>query len=62
MAKIGLYGGGFKPPTRGHFEVVQKIMDEYSDLDMWIVLVGKGIRNGISQDESILIWNIYVIK
>jgi hypothetical protein len=59
MAKIGLYGGGFKPPTKGHFEVVQKIVDEYSDLDMLIVLVGKGIRNGISQDESILIWSIY---
>ena len=59
MAKIGLYGGGFKPPTKGHFEVVQKIVDEYPDLDMLIVLVGKGIRNGISQDESILIWNIY---
>ena len=59
MAKIGLYGGGFKPPTKGHFEVVQKIIDEYSDLDMLIVLVGKGIRNGISQDESILIWSIF---
>jgi Fe-Mn family superoxide dismutase len=59
MAKIGLYGGGFKPPTKGHFEVVQKIINEYPDLDMLIVLVGKGIRDGISQDESILIWNLY---
>ena len=59
MAKIGLYGGGFKPPTKGHFEVVQKIINEYPDLDMLIVLVGKGIRNGISQDEAILIWDIY---
>jgi hypothetical protein len=59
MVKIGLYGGGFKPPTRGHFEVVQKIINEYPDLDMLIVLVGKGIRDGISQDESILIWNLY---
>ena len=30
MAKIGLYGGGFKPPTKGHFEVVQKIINELS--------------------------------
>jgi Fe-Mn family superoxide dismutase len=59
MAKIGLYGGGFKPPTKGHFEVVQKIMNEYPDLDILIVLVGKGVRDGISQDESILIWNLY---
>ena len=59
MAKIGLYGGGFKPPTKGHFEVVQKIINEYPDLDMLIVLVGKGIRNGISQDEAILIWDLY---
>jgi len=59
MAKVGLYGGGFKPPTKGHFEVVQKILDEYPDLDILMVLVGKGIRNSISQDESMLIWDIY---
>jgi len=59
MAKIGLYGGGFKPPTKGHFEVVQKIMNEYPDLDMLIVLVGGGVRDGISQDKSILIWDMY---
>jgi len=59
MAKVGLYGGGFKPPTKGHFEVVQKILGEYSDLDILMVLVGKGVRNGISQDESLLIWDIY---
>ena len=25
---IAVYGGGFKPPTKGHFEVVKRALDE----------------------------------
>ena len=25
---VALYGGGFKPPTRGHFEVVKTALDK----------------------------------
>jgi hypothetical protein len=54
-----LYGGGFKPPTKGHFEVVQKALTEFPEIDKFIVYVGSGERNGITQAESLLIWEIY---
>jgi len=54
-----VYGGGFKPPTKGHFEVVQKALAEFPEIDKFIIYVGSGERNGITQEESLLIWEIY---
>lgn len=60
MAKtIAAYGGGFKPPTAGHFEVVQKSLKDFPEIDEFIIYVGGGERNGINQAQSILIWEIY---
>ncbi len=56
---IATYGGGFKPPTKGHFEVVKKSIEENPDIDEFIIYVGSGERNGITQAESISIWEIY---
>jgi hypothetical protein len=53
------YGGGFKPPTKGHFAVVKKSLEQFPDIDKFYIIIGKGIRNGISQDESYSVWNIY---
>jgi hypothetical protein len=55
----GFYGGGFKPPTKGHFAVVKKSLEQFPDIDKFYIIIGKGIRNGISQDESYSVWNIY---
>jgi len=54
-----VYGGGFKPPTQGHLEVVKKAIQQFPEIDKFIIYVGSGERNGISQEESILIWDIY---
>ena len=54
-----VYGGGFKPPTKGHFEVAQKALAEFPEIDKFIIYVGSGERNGITQEESLLIWEIY---
>ena len=54
-----VYGGGFKPPTQGHLEVVQKALKQFPEIDKFIIYVGPGERNGISQEEAILIWEIY---
>jgi len=54
-----VYGGGFKPPTKGHLEVVQKTLSEFPEIDKFIIYVGSGERNGITQSESLLIWDIY---
>ena len=60
MAKIGLYGGGFKPPTRGHFEVVKQALESNPDLDSLIVIVGQKERGGIDQADSLVIWDMYL--
>ena len=49
---IALYGGGFKPPTRGHFEVVKTALDKFSEIDEFQIFVGSGEREGIDKAES----------
>ncbi len=57
---VGLFGGGFQPPTKGHFEVVKKAIKMYPNLDKFIIYVGTGgDRSNITQDQSLAIWNIY---
>ena len=56
---VGLYGGGFKPPTKGHFEVVSKALNDYPEIEKIIIFVGGKPRGGISQSDAVLIWNIY---
>jgi len=54
-----IYGGGFKPPTRGHFNVVNKAAEQNPEIDDFIICVGSGVRDGIGQPESVMIWEIY---
>ena len=57
--QIAVYGGGFKPPTAGHFEVVKTALKKNPNIDKFIILIGGKERDGISPDESLLIWDIY---
>ena len=54
-----IYGGGFKPPTKGHFDVIKKAAEQNPEIDDIIIYVGSGERDGISQGESIQIWELY---
>jgi len=54
-----VYAGGFKPPTSGHFEVVEQALKENPEIEEFIIFIGNKERNGISQTESLLIWEIY---
>jgi hypothetical protein len=56
---VGIFAGGFKPPTLGHFSVVQKALEDYPEMDKLIVYVGSGERDSVSQKESIAVWRIY---
>ena len=56
---IAAYGGGFKPPTRGHFEIVDKALKEFPEIDEFFIYVGSKERNEIDQEEAILVWDIY---
>jgi hypothetical protein len=54
-----IYGGGFKPPTKGHFAVVEKAAEQNPEIDDIIIYVGGGERDGIGQGESIQVWELY---
>jgi hypothetical protein len=54
-----VYAGGFKPPTSGHFEVIEQALKKNPEIDEFIIFIGNKERNGISQTESLLIWEIY---
>ena len=54
-----LYAGGFKPPTAGHFAVVQEALKQNPEIEEFIIFVGSKERDGVSQEESLLIWEIY---
>jgi hypothetical protein len=56
---IAAYGGGFKPPTKGHFQVIEDALAKHPEIDEFIIYVGSGTRDGISQLESILVWEVY---
>jgi hypothetical protein len=56
---VAIYGGGFKPPTKGHFTVAKLTLEQFPEIDELKIFVGGGVRDGITQDESIKIWDIY---
>ena len=56
---VAIYGGGFKPPTKGHFNVAKQTLEEFPEIDELKIFVGAGVRNGIPQKESLEVWNIY---
>ena len=54
-----LFGGGFKPPTKGHLEVVLKGLQQSPEVNKLKILVGKKERDGFTQSQSMKIWNFY---
>jgi len=56
---IAAFGGGFKPPTFGHFWVVKEALKQFPEIEKFIIFVGSRVRDGITQEQSIKIWDIY---
>ena len=56
---MAVYGGGFKPPTKGHFAVVKKAIKDNPNIDEFIINIGGKERDGVTPEESIQIWDIY---
>jgi len=56
---IALFGGGFKPPTKGHLEVVLQGLQQTPEVNHIKILVGRGVRDGVTQDESVEVWKKY---
>jgi hypothetical protein len=55
---VALIPGGFKPPTLGHFYLVNEIAKR-PEVSKAIVLIGHKDRDGITKEESEQIWNVY---
>ena len=55
---IGLYGGGFKPPHKGHFHLANELSKEVTSMKIYI---GRVIREGelITPEQAKDIWKIY---
>jgi len=53
---LALFPGNFKPPHRGHFDVVKQLLNK---ADQVAVLVSPEEQGGISADESVEVWNVY---
>jgi len=54
-----IYGGGFKPPIKGHFNIVKTALKDMPEIDKFLVYVGGGVRDGIEQEQAIQIWDVY---
>ena len=59
LGGVALFGGGFKPPTKGHLDVVLQGLRDNPEVKQVQILVGSSERNGVTQEESIKIWEIY---
>ena len=53
---IAVFPGAFKPPHRGHFEVVKKLLQ---NADQVVVLISPKTREGVTADESVAVWELY---
>jgi cytidyltransferase-like protein len=53
---IGVFPGAFKPPHKGHFNVVKKLADMCDEVQ---VLISPKTRDGVTVDESVAVWELY---
>jgi len=53
---IAIFPGAFKPPHRGHVEVVKKLLQNADEV---IILISPKTREGVTADESVAVWELY---
>jgi hypothetical protein len=56
--KIAIYPGAFKPPHKGHFQVVKLLVDR-DDISEVVVAVSSKERGGVSTEQSLKVWELY---
>ena len=54
-----LFGGGFKPPTKGHLDVVLNGLKQNPEINKLKIIVGGRERNDITQNQAAKIWELY---
>jgi hypothetical protein len=58
--KYALLPGGFKPPHAGHYESA-KYLAKNTDADFIIIKIGSGVRDNITPNMSLNLWNLYIL-
>jgi cytidyltransferase-like protein len=53
---IGVFPGAFKPPHKGHFNVVKRLADMCDEVQ---ILISPKTRDGITVEESVAVWELY---
>ena len=53
---IGVFPGAFKPPHKGHFNVVKRLSDMCDEVQ---VFISPKTREGVTADESYRVWELY---
>jgi len=53
---VALYPGKFKPPHKGHFEVVKGLLNKADEV---VVVISPLPKDGITAQQSEAIWNLY---
>jgi hypothetical protein len=56
--KIAIYPGAFKPPHKGHFQVVKQLVDR-SDISEVVIAISDKERGGVTLDQSLDVWALY---
>jgi len=53
--------GGFKPPHKGHWSMIQRAAEKYPGVPIRIIS-GMASRDGVTLEDAEKIWNIYINK
>jgi len=53
---IAIFPGAFKPPHKGHYDVVKQLSTLADEV---IVLISPNSRDGVSAEESFAVWQLY---
>jgi len=54
-----VYGGEFKPPTKEHFNLVKKTLQDNKQIDKVIIYVGNKTQEGITQEQALQVWGLF---
>lgn len=55
--KVALYPGAFKPPHRGHFELVQRLSKVSDEV---LIIISPIARDGFTAEQSLSAWKLYL--
>lgn len=54
---VALYPGAFKPPHKGHFEIVQRLSKVADEV---LIIISAIAREGVTAEQSLSAWKVYL--